>query len=258
MLNCAITVCYGDIELPNEIEHDGIIRENNSSVTGGHKGAAKTYERIRERYYWPNMRDKVRDFVRNCEKCKLNKVVRVNTKLPMAITDTPTEVFEKVEMDIVGSLPQTEHGNKYILTLQDNLTKYSIAIPLKRTDSMTIARSLAENFIATFGCPKVIHTDQGSDFISKLMLTFCKLLKIRQLRSTAFHPQSLGSLERNHHVLIQYLKIYCQKTNWDRWVPFAMFSYNTSKYESTGYTPFQLIFGKMRVYPRNSKKKNYP
>ena len=108
----------------------------------------------------------------------------------MKNTDTPSEVFEKIEIDIVGQLPETEQKNKYILTIQDNLTKYFNGIPLRSTDSQTVASAFAENFITRFGCPKVIHTDQGSDFTSQVMKTFTKIFKIKQLKSTAFHPPS--------------------------------------------------------------------
>lgn len=256
--NYSITICYAEVEIPHENDIAGIIREFHSSTSGGHKGATKTFERIRENFYWPNMRNSIRNFVRDCETCKLNKLVRQKTKQPMSITDTPSEAFEKIEMDIVGPLPETENGNKYILTIQDNLTKYSIATPLRRIDSVSIANAFSENFITKFGCPQIVHTDQGRDFTSKLMENLCKILKIKQLRSTAFHPQSLGSLERSHHVLIQYLKNFCQKSNWDRWVPYAMFSYNTSKHEGTGFTPHELIYGKCARFPSEFSKRKLP
>ena len=253
-----ITVCYGEIETPSDNDRSEIIKEYHSSTVGGHKGSNKTYNRIRENFYWPNMREEIRDFVRNCGKCKENKLVRIKTKLPMRITDTPSEAFEKIEIDIVGPLPETGNKNKYILTIQCNLTKYSDAIPLPDTQSTTIATALAENFISRFGCPQIIHTDQGSNFTSRIMSTFCKIFKVKQIQSTAFHPQSLGSLERSHHVLIQYLKIYCQKSNWDRWLRFAIFSYNTSTHESTGFTPHELIFGKKANIPSEFSKQQIP
>lgn len=204
------------------------------------------------------MRQQVRDYVTSCEECKRSKLDRVKTRLPMRITDTPTEAFEKIEIDMVGPLPETERGNKYILTIQDNLTKYSDAIPLMNTESTTIAMAIAEHFIARFGCPYSIHTDQGSNFISEVMTTFCRIFKIKQIKSTAFHPQSLGSLERSHHVLIQYLKMYCKETNWDSWLRFALFSYNTSKHESTGFTPHELIFGKKARIPSEFANEEIP
>ena len=93
--NYKITVCCGQIEIPPETNREEIIHEYHCSVTGGHKGSTKTYDRIRENFYWPNMREKIRKFVRECETCKLNKTVRIKTKVPMQITDIPSEAFEK-------------------------------------------------------------------------------------------------------------------------------------------------------------------
>ena len=149
-----ITICFGEVETPSENEQENIIEEFHSSTTGGHKGATKTYARIRQQFYWGNMHEQIRDFVKNCETCKINKTVRIKTRLPMKITDTPFEPFEKIEIDIVGPLPVTELGNKYLLTIQDNLTKYSDAIPKKNTESTTIAAALAEQFISRFGYRK--------------------------------------------------------------------------------------------------------
>ena len=95
----------------------------------------------------------------------------------MRITDTPRKEFDKIQVDIVGPLPTTERGNKYILTIQDCLTKYSDAIPLQSIDSVTVAIALGENLICRFGCPRIIHKDQGSNFLSQIMKTFCKIFK---------------------------------------------------------------------------------
>ena len=102
------------------------------------------------------MSEQIRDFVKNCETCKINKAVRIKTRLPIKITDTPPEAFEKIEIDIVGPLPVTELGNKYLLTIQDYFTKYSDAIPLKNTESTTIAAALAEQLILRFGCRRKV------------------------------------------------------------------------------------------------------
>ena len=128
----------------------------------------------------------------------------------MRIMYTPRKAFDKIQIDIVGPLPVTERGNKYILTIQDCLTKYSDAIPLQSIESVTVAVSLAENVICRFRCLRIIHTDQGSNFPSQIMKTFRKIFKIKQMKSTAFLPQSLGSLERSRHVFVEYLRHYCK------------------------------------------------
>lgn len=255
---CTFTFCLGDIRFPPERERPNIIREYHESVVGGHPGVIRLYNRIRQDFFWNNMKAQIEQFVRTCDSCQRNKLVRVKTRQPMKITDTPRESFDKIQMDIVGPLPVTKNGNKYLLTIQDNLTKYSDAIPVATIDATTIALAFANNFICRFGCPKVIHTDQGSNFISHTLKIFCKVFKIRQIKSTAFRPQSLGSLERAHHVFVEYLKHYCKAKDWDEWVKFAMFSYNTSVHESTGYTPYELIFGKKARIPSEFAEEEIP
>ena len=161
----------------------------------------------------------------------------------MKITDTPRKAFDKIQIDIVGPLPITENGNRYILTVQDCLIKYSDVIPLKTIDSVTTAVALAENVICRFGCPRIIHTDQGSNFLSQIMKNFCRIFNIKQIKSTAFNPQSLGALERSHHVFVEYLKHYCSHYNWDQWLKFAMFSFNSAVHSATKSTPHKLVFG---------------
>ena len=90
----------------------------------------------------------------------------------MKITDTPRKAFDKIQIYIVGPLPITEQGNRYILTVLDCLTKYSDAIALKTINSVSVACALAENVICRFGCPRIIHTDQGSNFLSQIMRSF--------------------------------------------------------------------------------------
>ena len=95
----------------------------------------------------------------------------------------------------------------------------------------------------------MIHTDQGSNFLSQIMKIFCQIFKIKQVRSTAFHPQSLGALERSHHGFVEYLRHYCSNYNWDQWLKFAMFSYNSTVHSATGFTPHRLVFGEEARIP---------
>ena len=247
-----LIICNEQIKYPPKDLRSVIISEMHSLPTGGHRGVTKTYSRIKHNYYWENLKSDVQKFIQQCLQCQLKKLVRVKTKQPMVITDTPGSSFDKVAMDIVGPLPKTENGNEYILTLQDQLTKFSMGIPLPNQTSETIAEAFVDRFICTFGAPKAILTDQGRNFISDLMKKIAKLFKIRKFRTTAFHPQSNGSLERSHHALGEYLKQYAnERKQWDRWIGLAMFNYNTNIHEATKHTPYELIFGKIARIPSN-------
>ena len=171
-------------------------------------------------------------YIPQCLQCQLEKLVRIKTKNPMIITDTPGIAFEKISMDIVEKLPITSSQNQYIFTIQDNFTKYSLAIPLSNHQASTIADAFDNKFICTYGSPKAVLTDQGIDFLSNLMRKMGKRFRIRQFRTTAYHPQSNGSLKRSHHVLKEYLEQFIEEnTEWDGWIELAMFSYNTSVHE---------------------------
>ena len=151
-------------------------------------------------------------------------------------------------MDIVGSLTVTTEGHKYILTFQDELlvSKCIIAVPILQQDAEIIARVFVEEIVLRFGIPQVIWTDQGSNFLSELFTNVYKLFKIKKLKTTAYHPQTNGALERTHRILIEYLRCYIleDQSDWDKWLPFATFVFNTTPHTTTGFTPHELLFGR--------------
>ena len=168
----------------------------------------------------------------------------------MVITDTPGIVFDKIAMDIVDPLQKTKTDFEYILTMQDQLSKFYLAAPLKNTLATTIADAFIKKFICIFGAPRIVLTDQGRHFLSRLMERVSKRFKIKKIRTTAFHPQSNGSLELSHHVLGEYLKQYTSTdANWDEWLDLAMLNYNTYVSESTRHTPYEIVFDKLARLP---------
>ena len=196
------------------------------------------------------MKTDIQNYIEHCLGCQLKKLVRVKTKQPMRIKDTPEASFDKIAMDIVGPLPTTEKGNTCIVTMQDLLTKYVLAVALPKATSENIANALIKHFISIFGSPKVILTDQGANFLSGLMKRVAKKFRIKQCNTTAYHPQSNGSLERSHHTLIEYLKQYAtEDEEWDEWLELATCSYNTSIHEGTKHVPYELVFGKLARQP---------
>jgi hypothetical protein len=163
----------------------------------------------------------------------------------MAITSTANQPVDKCYLDIVGPLPPLATGNRYILTFQDDLSKHVVATPISQQDAETVARVFVAQIVLKFRTPSIVQTDQGANFVSEVFKNTCKLLKIKKLQSTAFQPESQGSVERSHRVLAEYLWHYVneEQTNWDEWVPFAAYAYNTSEHSATGYTSFELVFG---------------
>ena len=162
-----IIVCHNVIQYPERKEREKILKEMHSSAVGGHRGITKTYNRIRQHYYWENMKLDIQNFIQQCLQCQLKKCVRIKTKQPMVITDTPGTSFDKVAMDIVGPIPKTRRDNEYILTIQDQLTKFCVAIPLPNATASTSADALVKHFICIFGPSKAIFTDQGRNLFER-------------------------------------------------------------------------------------------
>jgi transposase InsO family protein len=166
----------------------------------------------------------------------------------MEITTTASRPFERCVLNIEGPTDVTNKGNKCILTFQDDLTKFVVAIPTPTQDAETAAREFVQNVVLKYGIPEVILTDQGAKFLSELFASVCKLLQIRKIQTTAFHPESNGSLERGHRVLVEYLRHYIaeDQRDWDEWVAYATYAtyvYNITTHRETAYSPFELLFG---------------
>jgi IS30 family transposase len=169
------------------------------------------------------------------------QITQNTTKLPIKITTTPEIVWEKCALDILGPLIQTLDGHRYVLTFQDELSKYTLAVPIKQQDAMTVARAFVEEIVLKFGIPQSVLTDQGSNFMSEVFANVCKLLKIKIIKCTAYHPQSNGALGRTRRVLVEYLRCFIleDQSNWDKWLTYATFVFNTTPHTSTGYTPHE-------------------
>ena len=152
------------------------------------------------------------------------------------------EPFERVIVDCVGPLPKTRSGNQYLLTIMCAATRYPEAIPLRRITTKVVVSALTR-FFATFGLPKVVQTNQGSNFLSKVFAQVMKTLAIKHQVSSAYHPQSQGALERWHQALQSMLRKYCLDTSkdWDEGVPFVLFASRETIQESLKFSP--AVFG---------------
>jgi hypothetical protein len=186
----------------------------------------------------------VEEYVKKREGSQINKTLGPKGNAPMEIKSTAEHPFERCALDIVGLLTETTSRNKYILTFQDDLSKFLVAVPVPQQDAETVARAFVLNIVLRFGAPGQILTDQGSNFRSDLFKSTCKMLKIRKIQTTAFHPESNVGLQRSHRVLAEYLRHYVREdqTDWDEWVPYAVYVY-TTVHTTTSFTPLEVVYG---------------
>lgn len=220
--------------------------------SSGHAGMRRMSNNIKKYYFWPGIDNDVREFVKRCDKCQRQKY-SLPKKEPMVITSTANTAFEKIFLDLVGPLETDSDNFAHVLTLQCELTKHVEGYPLISKKADEVARSFVNNFILRYGVPKVIATDRGKEFLSEIFQKVCTLLNIEQLNSTAYYHQSIGALEVTHKHLNAFLRIQTENHPelWSKWIPFWCFAYNTGVHTETGFTPYELVFGKKCSLPSN-------
>ena len=184
-------------------------------------------------------------WVSRCSECaaKKNYGRRRRAPLQQNIVGSP---MEKVAMDILGPLPKTPRGNCYVLVISDYFTKWIESYALPDQTAVTVAEKIVSEFVSRFGVPRQLHSDQGTNFESKVMAEICKLLGMEKTRTTPLHPQSDGQVERFNRTLVEMLrgKLQPDQKDWDLQLPSCMMAYRSSVHESTGFTPNHLMLGR--------------
>ena len=211
----------------------------------GHMGVNKTCQKILNHFYWPSLRKDVVEFCKSCHACQM--VGKPNQNIPKApLQPIPAvqEPFSRIIVDCVGPLPKTRSGNQYLLTIMCASTRFPEAIPLRNIKAKTIVKALTK-FFTLVGLPSSIQSDQGSNFMSGVFQQVMHELGITQYKSSAYHPQSQGALERWHQTLKTMMRIYCFETekDWDEGIHLLLFAARESVQESLGFSPFELVFG---------------
>ena len=224
---------------------ESLLNHGHNVPTGGHFGVERTLARLRQKYYWQGMRGDVELYVAQCAECASTKkeTRRRRASLQSYHAGCP---MERVHLDILGPFPTSTQGNKYILVVMDQFTKWVEAYALPDQGAETTARALVYEFISRYGAPLTIHTDQGRNFESELFRRVCSLFEVTKTRMTPYHPASNGLVERFNRTLLQMLRSYVQldQRDWDVHLPLLTAAYRATTHASTGLTPNKLMFGR--------------
>jgi hypothetical protein len=219
-----------------------VLRKLHDHELSGHFGRDTTYNRIREKYYWKNMKKDIEEYIRKCEKCqKRSKAVGKGPIHPIEVTG----IWDTIGIDFVGPLKETENGNKYILVIMDYFSKWPEAIAMKEATAENVYKYLYKEIICRYGIPKKIISDRGSHFNNKKIEELCLKYGIEHGKTSSYHPQANGLVERFNRTLIETLaKISEEQEEWDKHLSEALFTYRTRKHNTTEKTPYYLMFGK--------------
>ena len=240
---------FGDRIVVPQSQVEDILHQLHTEL--GHAGQQKMENAVSSRFWWPQQRRDVINYCNRCVECLRIKPPRVYNRAPLQpiTTGYPNEV---VGVDIVGPLPETARANRYILVMVDLFTKWCEAVPLNTTDANTVARAIFDNWIARWGAPEQLHSDRGSNFESQITNELCTLLGIRKTRTTAYHPQGNGQVERTNRSLKSLLQAFTTEYDtreWDRALPRCLLAYRATVHTSTAHSPHCMLTGREMRLP---------
>ena len=166
-------------------------------------------------------------------------------------SSTSNEPMERIAVDILGPLPLTTKGNRFIVIVADYFTKWVEGYAVANHQAETIAEVLVNNIFNRFGLPQTLHSDQGRDFECPLFQQVCQLLGIHKTRTTPWHPQSDGMIERFNRTLEAMLRelVTEKQTDWDTYVSTCCSAYRAVPHEATKFTPNRMMLGRELPLP---------
>ena len=201
-----------------------------------HGGGKATLRLVRARFVWSRMSADCLAFARTCPSCQAAKVIR-HVRTPLTQRPLPDDRFISLHLDLVGPLPESE-GQTYLLTIIDRYSRWLEAVPLASATATDCATALLRHWVSRFGVPRDITTDQGRQFTSTLWTELMSTLGIKALRTTSYHPQCNGMVERVHRVLKERLMSKSpQASDWMSNLPLVLLGIRSSTRDDSAISP---------------------
>ncbi|PNF14186.1 hypothetical protein B7P43_G12977 [Cryptotermes secundus] len=205
---------------------------------------SRNTNKVRQRFYWLQARTDIEKWCRQCDTCAASRGPRTKNRGQMHQYNVGAP-FQRIAIDIAGPFPRSDQGNRYLLIAMDYFTKWPEVYAIPNQEASTIAEVLVANFFCRFGIPRELHSDQGRDFKSQLLQEVLQRLGVSKTRTTPFHPQSDGMVERYAKTIEEHLRkvVASHQRDWDEMLPLFLLAYRASTHDTTGLTPASLVFG---------------
>lgn len=223
-----------------------VLNFTHDDLTSGHLGLARTLHRTKQRFYWPNMHKTTEHYVATCTQCQRHKLPTTAPAGRLQPLHPPASPFEKVGIDLLGPFSRSSQGNRWIIVCVDYLSRYCETAALPSATAADISQFLLKSILLRHGPPRVIISDRGRQFTAEVVEELLRLCEVQFRHSSPYHPQTNGLTERTNRTLTNMLAMYVASDhkNWDDILPFLTYAYNTAKHETTGYSPFFLLYAR--------------
>ncbi|XP_057808901.1 uncharacterized protein LOC131023379 [Salvia miltiorrhiza] len=235
------------------------LNEVHAGCCGGHTGFRDLVRKIiRAGFYWPNINKDAREFVRKCEACQRH-AGRINIPgEPMGVMYAACP-FDKWGIDIVGKLPMAPGGKCFLLVAVDYFSKWVEAEAVGKIDEVTVERFIWRNICCRFGVPRIIVSDNGTQFTGQRIADFCDRMDITQRFVSVAHPQANGQVELANRTICEGIKkkLNQSRGKWVEELDTVLWAYRTSPKTATGEAPFTLVYGSNAVIPAEARLESY-
>ena len=237
---------YHQLVLPQKY-HKKILQSLHNDL--GHQGIDRTLDLLRERVYWPTMTQDASSWVEQCRRCQVAKgdYNILKPKYGHLIAHNPLDL---VCLDFTKVDP-SKGGKENILVMTDAFTKFSVAVTTNNQQALTVAKALVERWFHVYGIPSCIHSDQGKCFDNKIIDALCKMYGVERTMTSPYNPRGNSQCERFNRTMFGLLKTLTkeQKGDWPSHLPVLTFAYNATPHLTTGYQPYELMFGRKAPAP---------
>jgi hypothetical protein len=246
------------IYLPSSMVNN-LLQAYHTDPLGGHFGIQRTYLKVKNKFWWPKMKQSISQYIKSCLPCQQYNISRIKQPGKLCPIETPDGPFQMIGIDFCGPFKRTPRDNQYVLCITDYFTRWINAFALPNCSAQTTAQVIFNEYICRYGVPVSILSDQGTHFKNQLMDSMAKLIGYNHIYSIVYHPQSNGMVERFNATFVpQVAKLQDRENNnWDEFLSPVVFAYNTGTHSTTQYSPFELQFGREPRLPSDRPPTNY-
>ena len=229
--------------VPQSLKEDALklVHDSQNSI---HAGFLKTLFRAQGLFYWPNMVLDIKQYCKHCMPC-LKRKSGVKSKAAMGDFPPISEPNERIGIDLIGILPETKRGNKFILTVHDHFSKYTYIYPIPGKSAEVVTNAFRKHILIA-GAPSYITSDRGSEFIAATFRELCNTMRITTNFATSFRPQACGAVENRNKVIGDYLHFLSNESNqdWDDLCEYVQAAINSAYHVAIRDTPFFIHHGR--------------
>lgn len=235
--------CFKQLVLPLRMVRS-VFYNYHDDPFAGHMGISRTLFKLRERFWRPNLKKLVKEYIRTCTTCQLLKRNNRASAGQLGMLEPGRSAFDVISIDTAGPLPKSRHQNEYLFVATCRLTKFVIVKAARKHTADNVAKFILEDIILIHGPPRILISDNGTEYVNLIVASILRQLNIKHHRTPVYNPMSNGQTECYNRTWKSIVSAYVNNkgNDWDEYVKYATYAYNSSVHETTGLSPYFAVY----------------